>query len=271
MFVRMFSRRWIVATILVVAGMAVLARLGIWQLDRLAQRRAFNTRVQAQINQPVLDLNAGLLSASVVIDNLPQMEYRQVTAVGVYDPSQEVALRNQIHENEWGVDMITPLHIQGSDQTVLVDRGWIPADDFQSGNWGKYDEPGTVTVHGVIRQSQSKPEIGQRSDPPLAPGQTRLEAWNFVNVTRISQQVSYPLLPVYIQQAPDPGWTGLPARSQPVLDLTEGPHQSYAIQWFSFALILGLGYPFFIRRQEARDQNEAVSKIPPVVAESRKT
>jgi surfeit locus 1 family protein len=270
MFVRMFSRRWILATILVVCGMAVLARLGIWQLDRLAQRRAFNARVEAQINQPVLDLNAGLTGAAVAGGDLPPMEYRQVVVVGDYDFSQQIALRNQVRDNQWGVDLITPLHIQGSDQTVLVDRGWIPSTDFEAGNWGKYDEPGLVTVRGVIRQSQSKPDIGQRSDPPLAPGQTRLDAWNFVNVSRINQQVRYPLLPVYIQQAPDPAWTSLPARSQPVLDLTEGPHQSYAIQWFSFALLLGLGYPFFIRRQETLHRIGEIKAASPAAAASRK-
>ena len=42
---RLFSRRWIPATILVIVGMMITARLGIWQLDRLEQRRAFNQRV----------------------------------------------------------------------------------------------------------------------------------------------------------------------------------------------------------------------------------
>jgi len=65
------------------------------------------------------------------------------------------------------------------------------------------------------------------------------------------------MLPVYVQQAPDPSWTGLPYRQLPQLDLTEGPHMSYAIQWFSFAVLLGLGYPFYIRRQEKRAQEKA--------------
>ena len=52
---RMFSRKWLLTTILVIAAMAVMARLGIWQLDRLHQRRAFNARVSAQIDRPPLD------------------------------------------------------------------------------------------------------------------------------------------------------------------------------------------------------------------------
>jgi len=61
---------------------------------------------------------------------------------------------------------------------------------------------------------------------------------------------SEPMLPAYIQQAPDPTWTSLPRRTQPELDLSEGPHLGYAFQWFIFAAILGIGYPFFINRRE---------------------
>jgi hypothetical protein len=53
---RLFSRRWILATLLVIAAAAVMVRLGIWQLDRLDLRRAFNARVQAQMSQPQLVL-----------------------------------------------------------------------------------------------------------------------------------------------------------------------------------------------------------------------
>jgi surfeit locus 1 family protein len=249
---KMFSRRWLLITLLVIVGVAVLARLGKWQLDRLAQRRALNASVQAQIAAPVLDL-----SGSALQDNLANMEYRKVTVVGEYDFSQQVALSNQVEGSEWGVHLITPLRIQGTNTAVLVDRGWVPVQGSESGDWSKYDEPGTVTVRGVIRDSQIKSDLGLRSDPTLAPGQTGLKAWNFVNVSRISQQVSMPLLPVYIQEAPDPSWAGQPVRTQPQLDLSEGPHLGYAIQWFAFAILLAGGYPFFILRQERKEKEQA--------------
>ncbi|HSF80091.1 MAG TPA: SURF1 family protein [Anaerolineales bacterium] len=243
---RIFSRRWILATILVLAGMAITARLGVWQLDRLEQRREFNSRVLAQMNQPTL-----LLSGENLEADLTGMEYRPVVVRGVYDHSQQVALRNQSWGNQWGVHLLTPLKIEGSNLSVLVDRGWVPSDDFEFGSWEGYNEQGLVEVKGIIRASQSKPDFGRRADPIVSPGE-RLEAWFFANVEGISRQIPYTLLPVYIQQAPDSSWGGLPYRTQPDLDLTEGPHLSYAMQWFSFAAILGLGYPFFIRRQERR-------------------
>jgi surfeit locus 1 family protein len=81
----------------------------------------------------------------------------------------------------------------------------------------------------------------------MGPDGAPLPAWNLVNVERIAQQVSPPLLPIYVQQAPDPSWTRLPIRSQPTLDLSEGSHMGYAIQWFVFAAVLLLGYPRFVR------------------------
>jgi surfeit locus 1 family protein len=245
MFLRMFSRKWLLTTILVIAAMAVMARLGKWQLDRLAQRRAFNARVEAQINSEPLNLTGSALQ-----EDLVDMEYRKTTVQGEYDFKDQIALRNQAMNGQWGVDLVTPLRIAGSDRAILVDRGWIPADDYTDGDWSKYDEPREATVTGVFRQSQNKADLGFRRDPTPAPGQGPLKSWYFVNIAEIGKQVPYPLLPVYIQQAPDPAWTGLPNRTQPELNLSEGPHLGYAIQWFAFAILLGGGYPFFIRRRE---------------------
>jgi surfeit locus 1 family protein len=241
---RLFSRRWLLTTLLVVVAVGVMVRLGIWQLDRLEQRRAFNARVSAQLGAGPLVLTGDNLGLDLV-----NMEYRTVTVSGEYDHSQQVALRNQARDQRWGVNLLTPLRIAGSDQVVLVDRGWIPAEDFTSGQWEKYDEPGRVTVTGMVRRSQERPDFGRRADPTPAPGEF-LTAWNLANVGSIDQQISYALLPVYIQQAPNPEWTGMPLRGQPKLELTEGSHMGYAIQWFAFAALLGIGYPFFVRKQE---------------------
>lgn len=248
---RFFSRRWIVLTLLMVAGAALCVRLGIWQLDRLSQRRAFNSRVLAQQAQPLLELDAAALADGTLAGALNGMEYRGVRVTGEYDFEQQVALRNQVNGNFSGLHLFTPLHITGSDQSVLVDRGWIPAEDNTPESWRKYDEPGPQTVQGLLRAGQSKPDFGVISDPLPAPGE-RLDTWNLANIAVMAQQIPYPLLGMYIQQSPDPAWSDLPARSAPDLELTEGPHLGYAIQWFTFAVIVLVGYPIFVRREEAR-------------------
>lgn len=256
-----FSRTWWKTTLLVIVAVAVMIRLGIWQLDRLEQRRAFNARVQAQMDQPVLDLNLASLSAAPS-QNLSGMEYRDVEVTGEYDQSGEVVLRNQVWENESGVNLLTPLKIDGSDQAVLVNRGWVPFEEYTAGRLGQYNEPGIVKIKGVIRASQSKPDIGGQIDPVPAPGEPKLLAWNMVNVQGIGSQLPYQLLPVYIQAYPDPSWTTLPYRSQVDLELTEGPHMGYAIQWFIFATILGVGYPFYIRKESSAPKTGKSNSSP---------
>ena len=242
-FRTMLSRKWILTTLLVLAGGVLCVRLGIWQLDRLAQRRAFNAHFIDMQSAPALDLNVE------IPQDLIDMEYRHVQVTGTYDFANQVALRNQYHDSEYGYHLLTPLRLDNG-SAVLVDRGWVPADGNDSpGGWSRYDEAGQVQVQGVMRLGPTKPDLGGVPDPTLAPGQTRLDYWNFANLERISQQIPYSVLPVYIQPDVDANDVIPPIPYQPEIDLTEGPHFGYAIQWFTFATLLYLGYPFYLRRQ----------------------
>lgn len=243
----LWSRQWWWTTLLVIAAIGVMARLGLWQLDRMVERQAFNARVRAQLEQPPLELTPANLNL-----DLTEMEYRSVVVVGRYDHSQQVALRNQVWNNQPGVHLLTPLVIENSNQAVLVDRGWIPADESAPEKWDKFEEPGVVEVRGIIRRSRTHPDFGGVPDPVPPPGE-RLLLWNLVNLDRIGSQTSHPLLPIYIQQSPDPAWTSLPYRYQPELDLSDGPHLGYALQWFAFAAVLGIGYLNYIRQQTSQD------------------
>lgn len=239
----MFSRRWLLTTLLVLLGSALCVRLGIWQLDRLAQRRAFNAHVQAMWQAEPLTLTGQTR------EDLTTMEYRAVIVGGTYDFENQVALRNRYYQNRPGYHLLTPLLLDDG-SAVLVERGWVPADGNSApADWRKYDQPGRVTVEGQIRLGQSKPDLGGVPDPTLAPGQTRLDFWNTVNLERIRRQVPYPMLEVFIQPKVDPADETPPIPYQPEIELTEGPHLGYAGQWFTFAAILVLGYPFFLRKQ----------------------
>jgi surfeit locus 1 family protein len=240
---KIFQRKWIFTTLLVLVGTALCIRLGIWQLDRLAQRRAFNTQVETERARPVLDLN------QQAPESIAEMEWRHVKVTGQYDFANQVALRNQYNGDQLGYHLLTPLHFGGT--TVLVDRGWIPADGNSAArDWRKYDEPGTVTVSGQIRLGQTKPIFGGVADR-LPENGARLEIWNNADITQIASQMPYLILPVYIQPKPDPNDMQPPIPFQPEVDLSEGPHMGYAVQWFSFAALLFIGYPFFLKKQEA--------------------
>jgi cytochrome oxidase assembly protein ShyY1 len=60
----LFSRKWRIATILIIAAVIVQVLLAVWQVERLQERRACNARVQYQLDQPPLDLFARQIVAS---------------------------------------------------------------------------------------------------------------------------------------------------------------------------------------------------------------
>lgn len=241
----MFSRRWVLTTLLVIAGAALCIRLGFWQLDRLEQRRTFNKQVESMRAMDILNLTTSIPK------DIDSMEYRKAIVRGEYDFENQVALQNQYYQGQPGYHLLTPIIIDGENSTaILVDRGWIPLEGNNSpSGWNRYDESGQVEVQGVIRLGQVKAQIGGIPDPTMAPGQNRLDLWYVANLERISKQLPYPALPVYIQPDVDPIDNQPPIPFQEEIELTEGPHLGYAGQWFIFATILMVGYPFYLRKQ----------------------
>jgi len=240
----MFTKGWILTTLLVIVGAGVCARLGIWQLDRLAGRREFNSHIYSMRDLPPLNLNAG------GAEDLVTQEYRHAVATGTYDLANQFAIRNQYNNGEFGYHLVTPLRLADDGPVILVDRGWVPAEgnDVPSA-WSRYDVAGPLQVSGLMRLGVSESSFGGQADPTLSPNQSRLDFWNFIDLERVAKQVPYSLLPVYLQLDPVPGNDTPPIPFQAELDLSEGPHMGYAIQWFSFAAIMLFGYPFYLRKQ----------------------
>ena len=91
----------------------------------------------------------------------------------------------------------------------------------------------TVEASGIQRSDRSGVELTALARPDLA---------------RYQEQLDYDILPVLIQlESQQPSGNDLPAPI-PRPELDEGPHLSYAVQWFIFSLIAIIGYPLVIRR-----------------------
>lgn len=254
---KIFSKRWIITTLLVSSAVLVMIRLGNWQLDRLNQRRTLNTRIESQVDSDVLELTE--VGKSL---NLYNMEFRTVRVQGVYDFDQQIGLRNKAANNRLGYHLVTPLVFGVNGEAILVNRGWIPVEDNDILKWREYDEPGKVEVIGWIRRSQTEEGLGLTLDPSFEPGQVKADQWNMLNIERLSDQISLELLDVYIQQSPSEDWQSLPIRAELDLEITEGPHLGYAIQWFLFSIMLGVGYPIYVRNQYLSSKISGGEGIP---------
>ncbi len=246
----LFSRQWWWVTLLVIGLMLVLARLGLWQLNRLEQRRVANAQLAAVLAGQTLDLN---------LDELPQdtaeLENRQVKAGGQFDFDNQLILKVQNWQGRAGVHLITPLVFSDGETAVLVDRGWIPDAENTAENLPKYEAPGQVEINGFAALPQL---IGGKSTGP--PENPQAE-WYRVDIEAIQPQIPYKLLPVYVLQSPARN-SELPYRDEPEIDLSEGSHLSYAIQWFIFSLGLGSGYVLYVRKRLQDEKRAAVQEAP---------
>jgi surfeit locus 1 family protein len=251
MFLRLFRRPWIFVTVLVIIAAVVMVRLGIWQLDRLAGRRAFNQQVISQIDQPPLALANEVLSGE-----LEALEFRTVRVEGEFDLENTLVLGNQVWEEQIGVHLLTPLKITGTNSYILIDRGWIPFADWENRNLSTYDPLNDVSVEGMLRISQTK--LGLRDCLDESAGDPPFQVWCLA-LDDIASYLPYDLLSVYLIQGPEGEQSVPPYLAIPQIEITEGPHLGYAVQWFTFAGILLIGYPFFVRREiQARQRNSEI-------------
>jgi len=227
------DRRDLIALVgaMLVAGGCV--RLGIWQLDRLHQRRAHNALVAAARARPELEIRDG---PPLPIDSLRD---RRLRARGAYDYARERLWHGRSYEGIPGVDFVTPLRL--SDGTaVLVDRGWAPSPDGYHVDQQAYREGDSAAVEGL--------------------GMAAPRGRGDVDPAALQDSVPYRVMPVVIQQLPPsaalyrprpPGLTRWPLPS-----LSNGPHLSYVIQWFSFALIIVVGSLVLLRQRHVRKHPE---------------
>lgn len=223
--------------LIVLALIILFIQAGFWQLGRLDQRRALNAEILAGLNRTPIVLTGAPVDPEA-------LDHQRVIVTGYYDNDKNMIQRTQTYGGRAGIDLIVPLQIAGSDQAVLVNRGWIPFDDFKPEARAKYLVEGKVTVDGVARQAQQPPTRLAPSDPDPQPGAWH-DAWFRIDIDRIQQQLEAPLLPIYIQALPGATPDETPPLREPLTDSGEGNHFNYALQWFSFALILTGTYAGF--------------------------
>ncbi|MEM7116520.1 MAG: SURF1 family protein [Chloroflexota bacterium] len=240
------SPKWRWVTVAVLLIMAGLARLGFWQLDRLEERRVENAALLAVLTSEIVDVNTAVFpTLDDISTDAASFKDRQAIVKGRFDFSQQGLIKLQTWRGQPGVYLIAPLVLEDGKTAVLVNRGWIPEAERE--DLAQFDEVGEIVVEGYLALTQTLSRGG---------GETAVTAleWFRVDIAQIQQSLSYELLPVYLIQAPrETLQTTPPFRLEQNIDLSEGPHLSYAIQWFIFSLIGGVGYLVVVRRSLQQD------------------
>jgi len=251
-------RRYVLFSLVAVLAAAVCVRLGFWQLSRLAQRRARNAVVAARLSLPEVE------GARALPTDTAQARFRRVRLVGRFDYAHEVVVMARTHEGSPGVNVVTPLRLVGDDSAqaaavaVLVNRGWVYSPNGATVSLERWREkPVTapdslVTVAGFVDEITPRPAQFARAPSPRA-GDTGARTVLWLDAGDVARRAGYAVAPyVVLMQNAVPAALGdsVPVRL-PVPALDEGPHFSYALQWFSFAVIAlgGLGIVLVGRRR----------------------
>lgn len=235
---RLLAPRWLIAHVIVLAVCVGCVVAGFWQLSRLEERRIANAVHEARFGQeplPVVELVGGSGG------DVESLEFRRATATGRFLPEEEILVRSQVFGGRAGFDVVTPLALEDG-TAVLVNRGWVPLE-FDTAPVAAAPPPeGEVTVEAVVRPSQERGALSP-ADPG---GQARTVSR--IDLAFLDRIMSPSLLPIYLEESGEPSPTALPVPAPPPDFTDEGPHLSYAIQWFSFAAVGAVGYGFLIRR-----------------------
>jgi surfeit locus 1 family protein len=221
--------RLFVAFALVAA--AICVRLGFWQISRLHQRQARNALVRMRADSAEADFWA-------LPSDTAAARFRRVRIVGAPDYEHELIFAARTHRGSPGVNFLTPVRVAGHDTAVLVNRGWIYSPDGATVDAAKWRERDSTFV-GYVETFPG---------PGGATYATRPNTVSHLGYGVAAKAVPYPLAKTYIVMLGDSVMAADRIARLTLPPLDEGPHLSYAIQWFGFALVAVVGAGFVVKK-----------------------
>jgi cytochrome oxidase assembly protein ShyY1 len=253
--------KWIAFHLLVFGAIASMIWLGLWQLDRLDARREFNEIVAERVEQPPVAFDELLTNAGTDADP-SDLEWRQTLVTGSYLPGQ-ILWFNRSQDGVAGDNVLSPL-VTVDGTTVLVNRGFVPL-----GTTAPPAPTGSMELLARVRVPQQR-QLGQLTDP--ADRSEPLTEVRRIDLDALAQQLPAPLAPVYVDLVdaiPAPAATDPAPLPPPTLD--EGPHLSYAVQWFIFAACVLVGWVLAVRRSvrtRRRDDDPGAGHTPSALSDA---
>jgi surfeit locus 1 family protein len=223
------NRRTGVFVALAVVLAVIFVRLGFWQLRRLEQRRARNAVLASRLARP-----------PVAFERLRDTSsFLRAIVSGTPDYASEIVHTGRSRQGSPGVYIVTPVRRPGNDTAILVTRGWVYSPDAATVDLTRWHEP-RRTFSGYLL---SLPATVESPQQPAMGRKVRT-----LTREKAKELVPYPVATRYlVSQDSVANADSTPARvALPALD--DGPHLSYAIQWFSFAVIAIVGAAIVTRR-----------------------
>ena len=216
--------RWLGYLSLAVVFAIVCCFLAIWQWNRREEALTAIDRLESNYDRAPAAVTDALPDPGAFD---PDQQWTPVLLEGEYLPDEQLLLRGRWRSGQVGFDVIAPFRT--ADGTVfIVDRGWI---DQAPGAEQPMTEPetpeGPTTVVARLRPDEGS--IAGRGAPEGQIASVDLDELADA-LGESTYTGAYGLLVSEDGGVPD----DVSVASRPVLD--EGPHLSYSLQWYVFAL-----------------------------------
>lgn len=257
----------VVALALIALGIA----LGNWQLRRAAQKEAMQAQIEAQGQLPVLE-QADFLALPKPLES----QHRRVHLRGLWLASQTVYLDNRQMHGTPGFYVLTPLALEGSNETVMVQRGWIQRNFNDRTQLQPVQTPGgLVEIEAVIaappahllelgKEAPAAPAAAPDAPAPAAGAPTGAGAAapapagkpaapgaagsspirQNLDLDAFRTQTGLPIRTELSLQETGSASQGL-QRDWPAPALGIDRHYGYAFQWFGLAALVAVLYVWF--------------------------
>ncbi|MFE6966325.1 SURF1 family protein [Agromyces sp. NPDC057679] len=250
----LLAPRWAGYLALTVIFAIACSALGTWQLNRRAEALAEVARIDANYDAAPIPLAEALPDpAEFDVDQ----RWQVVAISGEYLPAEEVVVRNRPMGGSTGFQVITPFQLD--DGTVfMVDRGWIAQNS--DGRPSEIPAPPAGEVEVTARLKAGEGRIEGRTS-------TGIE-FATIDLDELAERVGEPAYTgaygILVQSGDD---AGEPPLAAPRPERDEGPHLSYALQWYVFALLAFIGLAWAANQErkglaEASGQSEASPRAP---------
>ena len=237
------SRRLLVL-LAALAGVAVTASMGRWQLQRAEQKQALVQARQDRAALPPLD-GQDLAQALHSPQHAQALLHRAVRLRGQWLPGHTVHLENRQMRGRTGFFVLTPLRLSDGGGVWLVQRGWAPRHFTDREALPSVPTPaGEVVITGHLAPWPSRIyDFGAVEQGPIRQN---------LDFDAYRQQTGLNLPHLSVQQSGD-ALEGL-LRDWPVAATGVEKHHGYAFQWFGLSALIALLYVWFQIVQPRRKQ-----------------
>ncbi|MCK8610539.1 SURF1 family protein [Agromyces sp. C10] len=244
------SPRWAGYLALVVVFAIACSALGTWQFNRRAEALAEVARIDANYDADPIPVAEALPDPdSFDIDQ----RWQVVALSGEYLHDEEVVVRNRPGAGSTGFEVLTPLRLD--DGTVfVVDRGWIPQDS--EGRPSEFPAAPDGRVEVTARLKAGEQQIAGRTSSGAE--------FATIDLDELAERVGEPTYTgaygILVQTGAD---ASEPPIALPRPERDEGPHLSYALQWFVFALMGFVALGWFANQERKLLAADAAERSGP--------